>query len=618
MTFSFVGMSGIGKYFTLDILLVLFFTSFTMLFKSNKVTIILLSIMMFFIMALFLVNAHLYKIFGDILSIGYLEVLDEATGVFSWSFINFEVIILGLFVYFLFILSCYIIANIMRNVKYNLERDYIVSGLFQTIFTTLVVGLLLSFNVKQADKNTFVNGLKINDQTYVKTLTKKAFKHYGMLGFFYKDVEVRTRSKSKAISINSNYDSDSQYEGLLKGKNVLTIMGETLQDYVICKELTPNLYKLQQEGLHFTNNYSVNKTDMSEMIGITGSYYSFYDAEYDVDFGIPNVLKGKYKTTYVHDNKPQFYSRDNLMRYFGFENTYFHSDMYSDDFTNDIYPDGLPGWEDNDWHWAGDYTLDSVTIDLALPHLVDENKPFYSFWTSLIMHGPYSAGDYSNKQLYRNLGYNYQVEQAIENKKWKNPLEGVAKYEDYMKYMECAAMDFDKAIGKVLDYLEEKDLLDDTLLVIYGDHEAYYHDIYLKMANTTDITQVDKLYQTTMIMYNKDLNERYETDYGTHEVNTFSSPLIVAPTILDLIGVSFDKNWYANYSIFDTRYIKSFYSYQQSAFMDNHFYSSDLEKIDYASDKNLNNESFLYDSIRLLERLSYIDLLYENSMITRE
>ena len=351
-------------------------------------------------------------------------------------------------------------------------------------------------------------------------------------------------------------------------------------------------------------------------MGITGSYYSFYDANYDIDFSIPNVLEGKYKTTYVHDNSADFYGRGNLVKYFGFEHSYFHDDLYASDFKNDIYPNGLPGWENNDWHWGGDYTLDSVTIDLALPYLVSKDKPFYSFWTSLSMHGPYTGGSYSNKQLYKDLGYYTKVENAISSKKWTNPLEGMMNYEDYLKYYECAAIDFDIAIGKIISYLEKEDLLDDTLLVIYGDHEAYYHDIYLRMAGTSDLTQVDKLYQTTLIMYNKTLNNRYFSDYNTHNHETFTSPFVVAPTILDLLGASFDRNWYANYSVFDKRYLKAFYSYQQKAFMDNNFYSYDLESLAYIRDPNIDSSSFINDAIELMDRLGYVNDLYESSMIT--
>lgn len=614
LTYSYIGMYGLAKYFLLDLFIVLSFSTIVFLFKSNKVTISILSVIMFLFMILFLANTHIYLIFGDVFSLEYLKVLDEANKVFSFSFLNYGVIMLGIFVYVIYVLLNVFIYKLNNNVKYDLERNFIVSGFFTALLTSLIIGILFNIGVNVADNNIYVNGQKISDESYVKTITKKAFKYYGILGLYYKELEVGNRKKEEIVTVAS-YLSESKYEGLLKNKNVITIMGETLQSFAICKELTPNLYKLQEEGINFSNNYSVNKTNVSEMIGITGSNYPFYDAEYKVDFSIPNVLNDTYKTTYAHDNNTSFYGRGNLVRYYGFENSYFHDDLYDPDFKNEVYPTGLIGWENNDWHWSGDYTLDSVTMEQALPYLVSEDERFYSFFTSLSMHGPYNLSYGGNLRLFDRLGYLQKVRNAITDNKWVNPLKNVVGYEEYLVFYECAVMDFDRAIGKLLAYLENKDLLDDTLLVIYGDHEAYYHDIYLKMANTTDISQVDKLYSTTLIMYNKTLNDRYYNDNGTHYEKTFSSPLTVAPTILDLLGVKFNKDAYVNYSIFDNRYLKAFYSYQQKAFMDNNFYSEDLETFKYVSDPSIDSKTFLEDANKLRDRIEYTKMLYEKSIV---
>lgn len=618
LTYHFVGMNGIAKYFLLDLFIVLFITSFIYLFKSNKVTIIMYSIFMFFFMILFLVNAHIYSIFGGIFSIEYLKVLGEANRVFSFSFLNFNIIMIALFIYSLYIITNYFIYSLTKNYVYNEEKDYIVNGMFLLVLTSLIFGILFSFNLKYADDNIYLNGKKLNDKSYVQTVTKSAFKHYGMLSLFYKEIEVDKKS-SRNIIVSNNYLSNSNYEGLLKNKNVITIMGESLQSFAICEELTPNLYMLQNEGVNFSRNYSVNKTNVSEMIGITGGNYPFYDAEYNVSFSIPNLLNEDYVTTYVHDNNDIFYGRGNLTRFYGFEKTFFHDDLYEENFTNNIYPYGLPGWENNDWHWSGDYTLDSVTMDLALPYLVgSKNFKFYSFYTSLSMHGPYDGGKRSNLELFKKLGYMQKVEDAMDNNKWHNPLKGVSKYEDYLKYYECAVMDFDKAIGKLIKELKKYDLFDDTLLVIYGDHHVYYHDIYLKMANTTDISQVDKLYQTTLIMYNKTLNERFYNDNNSHDCTKFTSPFIVVPTILDLLGVGFNKDCYINYSVFDERYLEVFYSFQQKAFMNDYFYSEDLTNLRYVRDNTVSSKKFFEDANILRERIDYTIILYEKTLVEDE
>ena len=618
MLFSYVNMSGLPRYFFLDFIIVLFFASIIFFIRSNKASIIILAIFMLFNMVLFFTNAIIYSIFGDIFSIHYLKVLDEAEQVFEWHYLKPSIIIPGLLVYLAYIGINIFMLKPMKKVTYNNERDFIVSGLFLNILSIFILGIIFAIGIHSADNNTYIQDRKVSEKAYINSLTKSAMKHYGVLSLYYKELSIKVNGKKYNSDDDLDYESYSDYEGLLKDKNVITIMGETLQSFAINKELTPNLYKLQEEGVNFANNYSVNKTNVSEMIGISGSYYSFYDASYDCLFSVPNLLNDKYKTTYVHDNTGEFYARTKVCKYLGFENMYFHSDLYDDDFKNDIYPYGLHYNVNKDsWNWSGDYTLDSVTMEQALPYLVDTNERFYSFFTSLSMHGPYDGTGYSsNLPLFKELGYYDKVKNAMNNNIWVNPLDGVDKYEDYLVYYECAVMDFDKALGMLIDYLTDNNLLDDTLLVIYGDHEAYYHDIYLKMAKTNDFTQVDKLYQTTLIMYNKTLNDKFYSDNNTHYLTTVSSPETICPTILDLLGVKFNKNNYLNFSIFDDRYIPIFYSYQQRAFMDDNFYTSDLSKCDYIKDESKDMKLFLNNCLKLIERLNKMDPLYEKSIIS--
>ncbi|MBP5445025.1 MAG: LTA synthase family protein [Acholeplasmatales bacterium] len=613
MTFSYVHISGIPSYFMLDLLIALSLGSIIFMIKNRIASVVYLCIVMLLYMILFCTNAILFNIFGDVFSIEYLQVLNEAGEVFEWSYLKPFIMVPGILVFLAYVTINVLYIIFWKKDTYTVERSYVVTGMFTFIASLLTFGLIFSVNMNFANKTTKVNGELVRDDAFVKTLTKKAFKHYGMLGLYYKELSLEIRPSKKEIISPTDFESQSEYEGILEGKNVITIMVETLQSFSINKELTPNLYKMQEEAIYFNKNFSVNKTNMSEMIGITGSYYSFYDYNYDIDFALPNILKHKYKTTYVHDNNGSFYGRSKTMRYFGFENIVLHDDLYPEGFTNELYPDGINGWENDTWHWSGDYTLDSVTIDQALPYLIDENNLFYSFWTTLSMHGPYDGtGRYSNYSKWQKLGYLDKVKKAENNKTWINPLIDDAEYKGYLEYYECAVMDFDVALGKLLDALEEKDLLDDTLIVIYGDHEAYYHDIYLKSAHTSDKTRVDELYETTLIMYNKDLTDYYLTKNIANYYNTFTSPYVVAPTILDLLGVTFNKENYVNYSAFDNRYLPIFYSTQQKAFMNDNFYSYDGSKIEYAKDSSISSESFKRNAALTLNRLGVVDSLYES------
>lgn len=121
-----------------------------------------------------------------------------------------------------------------------------------------------------------------------------------------------------------------------------------------------------------------------------------------------------------------------------------------------------------------------------LPNLSSSDEPFYSFWATLSTHGPYDYG-LVNKRLFTELGYFDRIDQAEADGLWTNILAGKDE-EDILRirHYEAAVMNLDDALGMMLDDLEEKGLLDDTIIVLFGDHNVYYHDIYLKRFEDTD------------------------------------------------------------------------------------------------------------------------------------
>lgn len=97
-------------------------------------------------------------------------------------------------------------------------------------------------------------------------------------------------------------------------------MVESFEKFAVNEYLTPNLYRLVEEGLFFPNNYSENRTNYSESIGIIGHYPSlgFSPDNYIYDFSetsLPKILGDNYsyRTSYFHDNVGSFYGRNNLL-----------------------------------------------------------------------------------------------------------------------------------------------------------------------------------------------------------------------------------------------------------------------------------------------------------------
>ena len=163
-------------------------------------------------------------------------------------------------------------------------------------------------------------------------------------------------------------------------------------------------------------------------------------------------------------------------------------------------------------------------------------------------------------------------------------------------------------------------ILEDTLIVLYGDHEPYYMsngEKQLKYAiyNTDDSTD-PQLYQTTLIMYNPDLTSDYEANNaGSNEYDKFSTPYVIVPTILDLLGLEYNENHYVGKSAFmvEDELENIFYSHELEAIFSDKVYIDNLK--DYRFKAEGVDEAYLerFDkcSIDMALRIKIFDRFYQ-------
>lgn len=94
----------------------------------------------------------------------------------------------------------------------------------------------------------------------------------------------------------------NEYTGKYKGKNLIFITAEGFSPYAVNRDLTPTLYKMQEEGFKFKNFYTplwgVSTTD-GEYVACTGllpkeGIWSFYKSSDNyLPFAMGNQLKRK-------------------------------------------------------------------------------------------------------------------------------------------------------------------------------------------------------------------------------------------------------------------------------------------------------------------------------------
>lgn len=311
---------------------------------------------------------------------------------------------------------------------------------------------------------------------------------------------------------NKDYNHENnKYTNIFEGKNLLVIHAESIQNFTMSAkfnglEVTPNLNKIASEGMYFTNFYAQDSVGTSSdteftfttslMPSSSGTVFVNYsDREY---ITIPKLLKEKgYYAFSMHGNNCTFWNRNVVHESFGYNKFY----CYNKDFEIDeVLGLGLS---------------DKSFFRQVIPKIDDINKNNKNFYGLLIMltnHTPFAAADTVDFDV------DYKYEELNEetgeiNQKSYSYLEGTT-IGNYLKTVHYA----DEALGQLFKDLDEQGLLDNTVVVIYGDHDAK-----LKKAEFNKYYNFD--FETGKLLSKDD--EKYTTiDSYFYELNR-KVPLII-------------------------------------------------------------------------------------------
>jgi len=624
LMFFYIKVGFIPKYVLFNVCTLALLGSVIFFIPTNKGSLIYLSIVIGIQCVSNVVNCVMYENCGDVFSVLYFKLFNEAVRVFEFDFFN-----IGRILLFIGIVVGYVLLNVLlmkKNIipKIDKENSYWLYLKKQILWFTCVVVVFTSTYIlqvsyiKSQDKNDVFSDSYLWSSLNLKV---EGLKNFGTWGYYAKETQKlffssKTPSKSLIDEVN-NYLNDGEYQkteyfGLLEDKNVIMIMMESFQWFGVDEYLTPNLYNLAKDNLAFSNHYSKNKTNVSEMIGITGSYpitntLDPEDIDYSFTNSILNYLGDEYTTTYVHANTSDYYTRGDLMPQLGFDNMYFFDELYPD----------VKLW---DW---GDFSLDSETMKRAISYLIpDDGNKFYSYITTLSTHGPYNESKKNTKKL-TEKGYFDKIDDAIEKGLWINPL-GDTPIAESFKYYKAMSMDLDAAIGMLVEKLENEGLMDDTIIVMYGDHNAYYDDISYRIYNSVGGEYYKSyIFKTPLIICNKELTDAYKEKNNISEENSahvekFVSTYNIVPTLLDLLGYEYNSNFYLGTSVFnEVNYDETniFFSLQGGIFNDK-IYTINGYDLVYTELKDYQKEleTVRIASELILKKIKYIEYIYNYNM----
>lgn len=338
---------------------------------------------------------------------------------------------------------------------------------------------------------------------------------------------------------NKYTPSNNEYTNIFKGKNIIVIHAESMQKFAMDltfnnKEVTPNLNKLANEGMFFSNFYSqvgVGTSSDAEftfntslMPSTKGTVFvNYFDRDY---ISIPKLLKEQgYYTYSMHANTGEFWNRNTMHKSLGYDKFY-NKDSYTIDETIGL---GL-----------SDKSFFRQSVDIMKQIKEEENKPFYSLLIMLSNHTPFS-------DLTLMEDYKTTIDVTIDNQTVTRDYLNNTTMGNYLRSVHYA----DSAIGEFIDSLDKEGLLENTILVIYGDHDARldFEDFNL-LYNYDPITDTIKTENDEGYIpytkYNYELDRKVPFIIWTKDqnynlnVNTPMGMIDVLPTLGNMIGIHSD------------------------------------------------------------------------------
>ena len=360
-------------------------------------------------------------------------------------------------------------AEAAYNNMFNAHRLYQVCGLYQTL-----------------EKDIYKNGI------YPLTPSCAAAQKAG-------------KAEINAYFAGRTVGGDNEMTGLLEGKNVVLVLMESMDDWMIGK-YTPTLQRLMSEGISFTRFYTPGyggiRTFNTEFCVNTGSFLSSQGG-YAFDYitntyrqSLANLLTREgYSAKTFHYNDPSFYSRGVFSPAMGYSEYVCYGDFIGEDEEDLLYDDQLlfdnPGLN-AEFFREGQPTLNFIITRSA--HLSYKYNEVLSYWAL------------KKYPEFRGLTGNEETDCA------------------YLK-----ARLVDDLFARLLEELEDKGQLENTVIIGVTDHYTYGYKDEESLYALSGVDDALLLERTPCFIWSADLQPM--------EVSKTLNTSDLLPTMLNLLGV---------------------------------------------------------------------------------
>ena len=623
MSIMFIGCKPFISNFIYFICVFGLFSSICLMFKNRWVKLILASI---FLLGQIVAN------------VGFIYLYDSNGTFFEWAMMNqrndafatIEELHLrwSLVAILISIFVAYLTFFIIFNIKTSKNRTPQKAPKFTKYLKIAMLVLFASFTVLNPSIDAFTNGNKSYAHTYLYGDVSNKYQQSGITSNaiyeFFKGTIVNSTKEFSTEGIEEFvYDQEnplletSEYFGISKENNLVYILVESWEWYVFLEHCTPeqseilypNINKFLRNSIYADNYHSREKTDTAEMLAILGSnptdkYVNYDFAKNTFSWSLPNMFRQniidngnevKHIKSY-HQNSGSFYNRDTMHASMGFD------DLVS---IEDMSKFGVEGTFDGESWKKGTMTMDSHTIDKMQDDMfpmTEENEQFLTYWITYITHGSYNFN-----QKFEDAGYYAKLDEI-----GAYPA-GISQKKDYLRTYAAAVMDFDKALGIMMDKLEANGQLDNTTIILFSDHNTYYHNL-ANYAKDIDTRYNSELFRVPFMIYDQKLKAAYEANEGTNVISKFTTGADLIPTIFDIFGIKGYENLYFGSSMFVDDVESIIFSRAYGIFITDKIMCYGADELLYKSEDytKADFDSFIERAELHLEKLEYMDKIMNN------
>lgn len=495
-----------------------------------------------------------YKILGNFFSIVNLFSAGEASDYLEYAFQNVDDKMLILVL--LSILSIIIVLILDKKViisYFYKSKKYKVVSVVITLVLFIICRIGGIYKLGSSVSNGAWDSWKIPRNVYDNySNNNRSFMVSGMYEYIFRDAylylkkRVNPNTKQNVEDINKYLDTldieleDNDYTGIFKNKNLIVIMMESIDDWLVDEEVMPTLSKLSNSGINFTNRYAPffggAMTINSEFASVSGLYSvvsekAIYNYNNNFDYSLPSLFKENgYIVNSIHMNNAEFYNRKNFHLSLGFDHHFA------------LYNMGLK----SDFSFDSNIILDDDSFEL----IISKDK-FMTFITTYSAHVPYSGNSMCDKLKEKNIDL-------------------LVEGDEELSCLRLLANDTDKFLELLIKRLDENNLLNDTVLVMFSDHYSYGYSDVAKIKNTDNNNLIQ---HTPFVIWSNDVNGRVVDAI----VDTADIPVI----LFNMFGIDYNPKLYMGTDVFSS-YHENFVYFSDYTWYDGVNYSEDIEVNDYS------------------------------------